>query len=289
MKLEIISNHKCQLGEGPVWDAQSHSIYWIDILKGELHQYDFKKNKHCIFSINEMIGCFALCKNGQLIIVTQSGFCFLEKETGQIKKVNDPESNLPNNRFNDGKCDPIGRFWAGTMSINEEPNMGSLYVFDNKTVEKKIENVTISNGIAWGLDHKKMYYIDTPTFEVVAYDYEKETGNISNKQIALKIKEEDGYPDGMTIDTEGMLWIAHWGGWQVTRWNPQTGEKIMSIKLPVSKVTSCTFGGENLSDLFITSASVGLSAEDLVQQPLAGALFIIRNCGFQGVEAFEFG
>jgi sugar lactone lactonase YvrE len=289
MKLEIFCKHKCLLGEGPVWNAQSQSIYWIDILKGEIHQFDFKKNLHQTYPINEMIGCFAFCKNGQLIMATQSGISFLDHDTGQVLKVINPENNLTNNRFNDGKCDPMGRFWAGTMSLSEEPNVGSLYVFDNKTIEKKIENVTISNGLAWSLDQKTMYYIDTPTFEVVAFDYEKETGNISKKKIALKIPEEDGYPDGMTIDTEGCLWIAHWGGWQVTRWNPKTGEKILSIKLPVSQVTSCTFGGENLSDLFITSASVGLSAEALAQQPLAGSFFVVKNCGFKGVEAFEFG
>jgi sugar lactone lactonase YvrE len=249
----------------------------------------FKKNLQQTYAINEMIGCFAFCKDGQIIIATQSGIGFLDKTTRKVNKVINPESNMPSNRFNDGKCDPMGRFWAGTMSLSEEPNVGSLYVFDNKTIEKKVENVTISNGLAWSIDQKTMYYIDTPTFEVVAFDYEKETGNISNKQIALKISEEEGYPDGMTIDTEGCLWIAHWGGWQVTRWNPKTGEKILSIKLPVSQVTSCTFGGENLSDLFITSASVGLSAEALAKQPLAGALFVVRNCGFKGMEAFEFG
>jgi len=212
----------------------------------------------------------------------------LDRATGNLSRAVDIENHLPNNRFNDGKCDPQGRFWAGTMSLNEEPNAGSLYAFENNIVQKKIENVTISNGLAWSIDHKTMYYIDTPTFEVVAYKFEKKTGCISDRQVALKIPIEDGFPDGMTIDDEGMLWIAHWDGWQVTRWNPNTGKKLLCIKLPASKITSCTFGGKDLTDLFITSAYVGLSVDELKAQPLAGSLFVIRNCGFKGELPFDF-
>jgi sugar lactone lactonase YvrE len=288
MKIEVITNHKCSLGEGPVWDAEHQAIYWIDIVKGEIHEFCDRTHSYSTYSINEMIGCFALCKNGQLVIATQSGFGFLDRTTGAIEMVANPESHSPNNRFNDGKCDPFGRFWAGTMSLSEEPNVGNMYVFENKTVEKRIENVTISNGLAWSLDHKTLYYIDTPTFEVVAYNYEKETGVISNRQVVLNISKEDGFPDGMTIDTEGCLWIAHWDGGQVTRWNPKTGEKLDAIKLPVSRITACTFGGKDLNDLFITSASIGLSEDELKEQPLAGSLFVIRNCGFHGTQTFEF-
>jgi sugar lactone lactonase YvrE len=133
-----------------------------------------------------------------------------------------------------------------------------------------------------------MYYIDTPTFEVVAYQFDAITGNISNKKVVIQIPKEDGYPDGMTIDTEGMLWIAHWDGWQVTRWNPFTGVKLSFIPMPVAKITSCCFGGPDLKDLFITSASKGLSEKALLEQPEAGSLFVIRNCGYQGIPAFQF-
>ena len=133
------------------------------------------------------------------------------------------------------------------MSLSEEPNAGNVYVLENKLAHTKtIEDVTISNGMAWSLDHQTFYYIDTPTLEIEAYDYEKATGHISNKRTIINIDEKEGYPDGMTIDNECMFWIAHWDGWQVTRWNPNTGEKLYRIKLPVAKVTSCTFGGENL-------------------------------------------
>jgi len=201
----------------------------------------------------------------------QNGFAFIDRASGEVKMIANPENHLPCNRFNDGKCDPAGRFWAGTMSLSEEPNAGNVYVLENKLAHTKtIEDVTISNGMAWSLDHQTFYYIDTPTLEIVAYDY------------------EEGYPDGMTIDNECMFWIAHWDGWQVTRWDPNTGEKLYRIKLPVAKVTSCTFGGENLEDLYITSAKIGLTKEELEKQPLAGSLFVMRNCEFKGMPAFEF-
>lgn len=288
MLIETITDHKCELGEGPVWDARHNEICWIDILKGEIHQYAFNNHSYSFFPLHEQVGSIAICKNEDFIIATKSGIGFISRGGGEIQMALNPESSFPNNRFNDGKCDPFGRFWAGTMSLTDEPNAGNLYVFDNNKIEKKISNVSISNGIAWSIDHKTMYYIDTPTFEVVAYNYEKYTGQISNRKIVIKISEKDGYPDGMTIDTEGMLWIAHWDGWQVTRWNPNTGKKLHYIKFPVARVTSCAFGGKNLTDLFITSARTGLTENDLKEQPFAGALFTIRNCGFQGLPAFEF-
>jgi sugar lactone lactonase YvrE len=237
-----------------------------------------------------MIGSFAVCTNGDLIAGLHHGFAFISRPDGKLKMIVDPEAEIPTNRFNEGKCDPAGRFWAGTMAISEILHQGNVYVLDRDlNYKKKIDNVSISNGLAWSLDHKILYYIDTPSFEVVSYDYDVSSGEISNKKSVIKIDvKEEGYPDGMTIDQEGMLWIGHWDGWQVARWNPLTGEKIGSIKLPASRVTSCTFGGENLDDLYITTARVGLSEEALAAQPLAGEFFVVKNCGFKGLPAFEF-
>ena len=158
----------------------------------------------------------------------------------------------------------------------------------DRSAVKREGAITISNGLAWSLDHKVLYYIDTPTLEVVGYDFDMENGNITNKRTIINIPKEEGFPDGMTIDNEGMLWIAHWGGWQVTRWNPSTGKKLSAIKLPVSNVTSCIFGGESMKDLYITSARKGLSVAELEKQPLAGSLFVIKESGFTGVEAYTF-
>jgi sugar lactone lactonase YvrE len=175
------------------------------------------------------------------------------------------------------------------MALSEEEGAGNLYMMDHDgNVSKKVESVTISNGLAWSKDKKTLYYIDTPTHKIVAFDFDVASGKISNKRGVIRIAKEEGSPDGMTIDSDDMLWIAHWGGWQVTRWNPQTGQQLDRIALPVSKVTSCTFGGDTLEDLYITTASVDLSEHEMKEQPLAGTLFIVHNCGFKGTSAFEY-
>jgi sugar lactone lactonase YvrE len=277
------------LAEGPVWDAKRQVICWVDILNGEIHEYSRQHKIHNTISVQQMIGSMAICDNGDFIVALQNGFAFVNRLDGKIKIIADPEASLPNSRFNDGKCDPAGRFWAGTMSLSEDKGAGSLYMLDRDLkYSKKISDVTISNGMSWSRDHKTFYYIDTPTHEVVAYDYSKQTGEISNRRVIIQINERDGFPDGMTIDNEGMLWIAHWNGWQVTRWNAQTGEKLHTIKMPVAKVTSCTFGGKDLDSLYITTAKVELTEEEQKQQPLAGSLFVIDHCGYKGVPAVEF-
>jgi sugar lactone lactonase YvrE len=175
------------------------------------------------------------------------------------------------------------------MPLSEDGALGSVYALhQDLSVEKKIEQVSISNGMAWSLDNKTFYFIDSPTLRVLSYQYDPNTGAISDKKVIISFDVSEGYPDGMTIDEEGMLWIAHWGGWKVARWNPITGEKLLQIDLPVSQVTSCTFGGENFEDLYITSASIRLTEEQMNKEPLAGSLFVIRNCGFKGMAAFEF-
>lgn len=288
MNIETISQHRCQLGEGPVWDDRNESICWVDIEKGEVHQYSLKNDRLESFSINEKVGSIAICSDGNFVIAAESGVGFLNRRNGEVTMFCDPESDLPHNRFNDGKCDPAGRFWAGTMSMEDEDKKGALYSFDNGGVVERIRKIGISNGLAWSKDERTLYYIDTLSFEVVAYDFELETGEIWNKRSVIRFTETDGYPDGMTIDADGMLWIAHWDGWQLSRWNPETNEKIHTIEFPVSRVTSCTFGGNGLGDLFVTSARVGLSEKELDEQPLAGSLFVIRDCGFSGMPTTEF-
>ncbi|MEY2905476.1 MAG: hypothetical protein RJA52_1492, partial [Bacteroidota bacterium] len=288
MNVEVICQNKCELGEGPVWDEKRRTIFWLDILKGLIHEYSIDEKNCTHYVVGEMIGSFALTEDGNMVTATKNGFGMVNRKTGEFKILINPESDKPNNRFNDGKCDPAGRFWAGTMSLKGEDEAGSLYIYDGKKVVKKLGNVSISNGIVWTADMLKMYYIDTPTLEVKGFDYDNSSGEISNSKVIIKIDPKDGYPDGMTIDTEGMLWIAHWGGWQVTRWDPQTGEKISSISLPAAQITSCTFGGPEMEDLFITSAKTGISPEQLENQPLAGSLFVIRKSGFSGYPSNRF-
>lgn len=289
LQADVVVQHKCMLGEGPVWDAKHKVICWIDILQGEIHEYSTDQKTFRTIQVPQMIGAVALGTNGDFIGALQNGFGFIDRANGKVKMISNPEAHLPNNRFNDGKCDPQGRFFAGTMPLSEDKPTGNLYCLEKDlSVIKKIEGVTVSNGLAWSSDHKTFYYIDTPTREVVSYDYDKSTGDIKNKKTIIKVSEEDGFPDGMTIDAEDMLWIAHWGGWQVVRYNPENGQKMFHITLPAAHVTSCTFGGENLGDLYITTAKKDLTPEQLQNQPLAGALFVVPDCGYKGLPAFEF-
>ncbi|MEP7277352.1 MAG: SMP-30/gluconolactonase/LRE family protein [Bacteroidota bacterium] len=280
----------CVLGEGPLWDMAQQLICWVDIVKGTVHQYTPASNSHTVIAVNQMVGAIGLCTNGHFIAALQNGFGFIDRSSHQVNMLQDPEQALPGNRFNDGKCGPDGGFWAGTMAQDEAPGAGSLYCLQpDLSVIKKIEGVSISNGIAWSSDNRIFYYIDTPTQTVAAYDYEMAGGRLSNRRVVIHVPVEEGFPDGMTIDNEGMLWIAFWGGWKLARWNPHTGKKLLEIGFPVSQVSSCAFGGKDLQDLFVTTAAEGLTPEEIHRQPLAGSVFVIEHCGFTGLPPFYFG
>lgn len=291
MKLtpEIVLQHKCVLGEGPLWDTHRGTICWVDILKGDIHEYDVEKKVHRISTLQEMVGTIALSKNGDFIAALKSGIALVERNSGVVHKLVHPEKHLPGNRYNDGKCDPAGRLWVGSISLTEEPGAATLYMINpDLSFSEKIKNVTISNGLAWDGDQKTFYYIDAPTMHVVAYDFNVHTGEIANKRVVIEVPKSEGFPDGMTIDKDGMLWIGHWDGWQVARWDPRTGKKLLSIALPVARVSSCAFGGPSFEDLYITTASINLTPQQQADQPLAGSLFVVKNCGFKGLPAFEF-
>ncbi|HRE50565.1 MAG TPA: SMP-30/gluconolactonase/LRE family protein [Flavitalea sp.] len=284
---ETVIDYTCLLGEGPVWDAANSRILWVDILYGHIHAFHTQRREYRMFQTGQMVGAIAVKKNGLLTAALKSGFYEIDMDRREIKLLKQVEADLPDNRFNDGKCDPTGRFWAGTMSVKGTAGAGKLYMLEHDNqVSVRIDNVSCSNGMAWNKDHDRLYYIDTPTQQVVAYDYNPADGSISNGKTIITIPEEEGYPDGMTIDEEGMLWIALWNGGKVVRYDPETGRQLMHFSLPAAKITSCAFGGEHLSDLYITSAKVDLSEDELKEQPLAGSLFVIKNCGYRGMPSF---
>jgi sugar lactone lactonase YvrE len=287
---EVVLNHRCMLGEGPVWDAANETIFWVDIMNGAIHQFSHVHNQHRVMNVGQEVGAIALKRSGGLVAALKNGFAKVDLTTGTVQLLTDPERHLPDNRFNDGKCDPAGNFWAGTMDqVHSEQGAGSLYVLNRDlSISVKLQDVTCSNGIAWSIDQTTFYYIDTPTRQVMAYDYDPGSSAITNGRVIITIPAEDGLPDGMTIDAEGMLWIAHWDGWKVSRWNPLRGSLIQSLTLPASRITSCTFGGKHLEDLYITSAQSGLTEAELLEQPLAGSLFVVKNCGSKGLLPFQF-
>lgn len=289
VNLKLVCDARADLGEGPVWDAVSGCLYWVDILNNKLHIHDPEQPQSDeTIEISPYISSIVPRHSGGVVLTLQDGFYAFDLDTNKLTLLAEVEATLPDNRFNDGKCDPAGRYWAGTMSMSDQPSRGTLYRMDtDHAVKPFVVDVSTSNGLAWASDGRTMYYIDTPTRQVVAFDYDLETGNISNRRMVVEIPEEQGYPDGMTIDSEGMIWVAHWNGWRVTRWNPNTGKLLDVVPVPASRVTSCTFGGPHLDKLYITTARVGLDEAELTKQPYAGGLFC-AELGIRGTPAIPF-
>ena len=283
MNIELLLDAKATLGEGPAWDAKTQTLYWVDILEKRIYA-----GTEILTQLDDYIGCLAPRKNGNLLLGTRLGFADLNPDTGQLTVLASLDSERSTNRVNDGKCDPAGRFVAGTMDMNETDPNGALYSFDGKQTTRLLDGITISNGLAWSPDHKTFYYIDTPTRDVKAFDYDLETGQIANPRVVIHVPDSLGWPDGMTSDTDGNLWIALWGGAQVTKWNPNAGKLLEQIAVPALHTSACVFGGKDMNELHITSARKSMSEADLKKFPLSGGLFKVVT-DVTGMPTFKFG
>lgn len=282
MKGALLNTPQCiwdahaALGEGPVWSAKEQALYWVDILNHRLHRYGPQQERRSWQFRQEISAVAERADRAGLIVALRHGFALFDPATEKLERLAEPEAHLPGNRFNDGKCDRRGRFWAGTMDFGGKQPSGSLYRLSSDLKHTKMDSgYPVTNGPAWSSDQKTMYHNDSVNGHVYAFDFDLETGEISNKRLFLKFSEEDGSPDGMTTDAEGGLWIAHWGASKVTR-HDAGGKILRTIDLPCSQITSCAFGGPNLDTLYITSAADGLSAEQLQREPSAGGLFAIE-------------
>ncbi len=299
MKLEVIIEKPAVLGEGPWWDSDKQKLWWIDGLSefgqgDDLHCYDPVSGGDMRWHIGKHIGCAIPTKDDCVLLTLQDGIWRFDPSSGSMSEVNHLEREIPNNRLNDGKCDSRGRLWFGSMSMTaNQPDRefevtGSFYKLDpNGSVEKLFDGVGISNGLAWNADETQLYYVDSPTQCIFAFDYDLERGKITNRRVIARIDETEGVPDGMTIDADGKLWVAHFGGWKVSRIDPETGARLSEIHVPCEQVTSCCFGGKTLNELYITTASIGLTPEQRMVQPLAGCTFRI-NPGVRGTKLHKF-
>nr|WP_163580864.1 SMP-30/gluconolactonase/LRE family protein [Gracilibacillus saliphilus] len=277
MKAELVYEFKALLGEGPCWDERKQVLFWTDISGKAIHRFNPKTRQNDTFEIDQMVGAVVVAEDGRLVLAAEHGFYFYDTETGQMTPIHDPEADRPDNRFNDGKVDPAGRFWAGTMQKNNNDPEGSLYCLDHALeIETKLSGLRTSNGMAWDLEKQQMYFIDTPTRNIYVFDYNLESGTITNQRVAFQFPADYGFPDGMTIDAEGMLWIAGWGAGKVSSWNPDTGEVLSTVEVPAQNITSCAFGGDDFDTLYITTAREGMTAEGLAYLPLSGSLFSIQ-------------
>jgi sugar lactone lactonase YvrE len=287
-QVDLVLDIRAALGEGPVWHVREQRLYWVDIPAGNVHVHDPNGEPDRVYEVGQMVGAAVPRRAGGLVLAAHQGLGTYDLARREFTLLAAPKRHLPDNRFNDGKCDPRGRFWAGTLSMVRQPRNAHLYCLDtDRTLRHMLGDVTTSNGLAWSLDGRTMYYIDTPTRQVSAFDFDAETGEISNRRTIIAFPPGVGRPDGMTIDADGRLWIAHWDGGRVSRWDADSGRLLQEIRLPVINVTSCAFGGVNLDRLYITTARQGLTDEQLREQPHAGSLFALTP-GVAGLPAHEY-
>lgn len=283
MKATVLYPSRCLLGEGPLWHAERHSCFWIDIERGNLYEYNWLTKQTYTRQFDYRLTLVIPATNNQLILGLDGGIARFDLIAEKLEWLLDIETDRKENRCNDGACDVRGRLWIGSMNMAFKPGAGSLYCIDeNLKLSKKLKNLTIANGIAWSADNTRMYFIDSPTQSVQFYIFDANSGEIVFEKNAIHIPEEMGTPDGMCIDTEGMLWVAHWGGFGVYRWDSNTGNLIEKIDIPVPHVTSCAFVGEDLEYLLITTARGDLNEKDLQKYPESGNTFLIKS-GVKGI------
>lgn len=274
-----VLNARAELGEGPVWDAASGILYWVDLFAGVVHSYRPTSGLTGSVEVGEIIGCVVPRQSGGLLAATASGIYHLDPATGAKTRVSEIEADRPETHFNDGKVDPAGRFWFGSIAVDRTSDvLGDLYSLEaDLTVTHRLHGVDNTNGMDWSPDGRTMYYIDSLTRQVTAYDYDAATGAISNPRPIVTLPEDTGVPDGMTVSVDGTLWVAHWGGARVTRWHPDSGALLQTIAVPANLTTSCAFAGPTMDDLYITTARYREPITALAAQPLAGALFRFRT------------
>ena len=268
---------RARVAEGPVWDDASGTLVWVDIMGNQVHRYDPAKDRDHAVDVGQAVGAAVLRRNGKgLVLALRDGFGLLDEAKQSVEIVAPVEVDVPTNRMNDGKADPGGRFWAGTMAFESTPGRGSLYRLDpDLQVSKHVSGISISNGLDWSLDGRQMYYVDSPTQGVDVFDFDAAEGKLSARRRLITIAPEEGLPDGMTVDEEGGLWVALHGSGSVRRYTLD-GHVDKVVRVPPTMVTCCAFGGPDLTDLYITTMNYGMSEEARRAQPLAGALFRCR-------------
>ena len=283
LQFDLFSDYSCELGEGPFWDSKRSRLHWVDIIGEKIISQNLDGSNIHALEVDGNPGCVVLSDDGTMVAGVDNQISSLDGGGNLLKVLADTKegSGL---RFNDGKCDPTGRFWVGSMDRKEKNKLGSLYSWNSiEGLVYREQGVTVSNGMGWSPDNSLFYYIDSPTREVSVYDFDLSTGSINNKRRFISFSEEDGFPDGMTIDNEGRLWIAFWGGSKIMCVNPDSKAIEEVVSFPVSKITSCAFGGEKLDKLFITSAKVQVNEED---EPMAGKTFVVSP-GVKGLPSFN--
>jgi sugar lactone lactonase YvrE len=285
--VELALDAGADLGEAPTWDADARLLMWVDITKGLVHRSDPDTGRDDVVDVGQPVGAAVPTRSGRLALAAEDGFSIFDPATARRDLLAEVESEVAETAMNDGKCDAAGRFWAGTKDVEGHRPLGSLYRLDaDHRLTRVLKDVTISNGLDWSPDQRTMYYIDSTTYGIDAFDFDILSGSVSHRRRMVELPVAWGLPDGMTVDEEGFLWVAFWGGSAVRRLGAD-GRLAFTVELPVSQTTSCTFGGDDLSDLYVTSARIGLSDAELREQPSAGGVFRLR-AGVRGLPSHPF-
>jgi sugar lactone lactonase YvrE len=275
-EVEHVVSSQCQLGEGPVWHPVEQVLYWLDITQGRLHRFDPRSGESQVSSLGLVTGSMGARASGGFVMATKKGFAFWDPAAPGFTFLGDPDADEGEVRFNDGKTDRQGRFWAGKMSTRPE---NSLFCLDVDCSIRRMESgIIVSNGLGWSPDNRVFYYTDSEARLIFAYDFDPASGAIANRRVFASIPAEagEGLPDGLAVDADGYLWSARWGGWKVVRYAPD-GSIDRVIPMPVEFPTSCAFGGPGLDDLYITSAWIEVRPETRAAQPLAGDVFRLKT------------
>ena len=283
MNIRAISEVISDLGEGPIWSANTNSVTWTDITQNTFHTADIDTGRTMSFGVPSMVGAIAHSKDGGYIAATQKGFARI----GVDGKYSPLHSFLPDDmRMNDGKVDPSGRFWAGSMALSFEKGRGSLYVLEKDNSYRSIlDDITLSNGMGWSPDAQYFYYIDSVPGVLKRFDYDLHTGHISNPKDLITFDPSSGIPDGMSMSSDGKIIVALWDGGRIEIYEP-SGEKVSEITLGVSRPTSCTFAGPNRDILIVSTASQGIDRAD---EPLAGKILAVTGTGLIGLPTQQYG
>jgi sugar lactone lactonase YvrE len=287
MTIDLVLDAHAELGEGPIWDDERQRLMFVDIMRGVVHEFDPVSGSDRTYEVGEPVGAIALTRRGVYMLAVKSGFMTLDPATGITARAALVESDVPDNRMNDGYVDARGRFWAGTMNMYGRRH-GSLYRLDpDGRVSRMIGGVTVSNGVDWSPDGTLMYYVDTATGRIDVFDFDEARGVISNHRVLVSVPHTAGHPDGLIVDADGFLWLALWAGGAIHRYAPD-GSLDQAIPMPATHPTKCAFGGPDLADLYVTTAWIELRAEGRQAQPHAGGVYRLRP-GARGRAPHRFG
>lgn len=272
-QVEHVLSVQNKLGEGPRWHVGEQALYWVDIESNLIYRWEPDRGEPESYDVGYSVGSFAFRRDGGFVLATTKGFAFWDRTSNSLEFIGNPEEGKADGRINDGVVDRSGRFWAGTLA----PGFTSaLYRLDpDGSIHMMVPNVGISNGIGWSPDDRTMYYADTSHSTIFAFDYDADTGAISNQRDFVRTTDGPGMPDGLVVDAEGYVWSAQWDGWNIIRYAPD-GTIDRVIEFPAARITACTFGGPDLDVLYVTSAWTGLDEKQRAAQPQAGDLFRIK-------------